>query len=193
METKTDIRKSILRKRMELEAEEVQERSEKICRYITQCQAFLTSDTIYGYVPIRNEADIMPVLRLALRMGKKVALPRTCKEDMDFYLIRDFSELEPGSFSVPEPSENCPSVADSGLMLIPMVAFDLNGNRLGYGKGYYDRYIEKSRKKYQRNNNLYGIAYEFQKVSGIPAEHTDCPLDYIITDNQVLKVRKKEC
>lgn len=187
METKTDIRKRILKKRTELSTDEVKEKSDIICRHIAQNQAFLAADIIYGYMPIRKEADILPVLRLALRMGKTVGLPRVAGDDMDFYRICDFSELETGSFSVMEPAEHCPILKETGMMLIPMTAFDTDGNRLGYGKGFYDRYIRKSRENYKSNNSLFGVAYEFQKTPAIPGEETDCPMDYIITEKSIIK------
>lgn len=179
MERKSDIRCRVLQNRKALTELQVRELSERICKHIMEQEDFLQAKAIYGYMPIQKEVDIKPVLLQALKMGKKVALPRVEEDSMEFYRILDFSQLETGCFRVMEPKRECPLFQEAGLMLVPLVVFDQWGNRIGYGKGFYDRYIHKN----ARHVKLAGVGYELQKVPAIPREAFDYPLEYLVTEN----------
>ncbi len=184
MDRKSVIRKEILEKRKNLTIEQVEDWSEGVCAHIVHNAMFMETEAVYGYMPIQNEADVTSVLQQALSMGKKVALPRVNGEDMDFYLINSLEDVEEGSFHVMEPKTDCPLYESPGLMLVPLVVFDFKGNRIGYGKGFYDRYMKRTE---NIEKTLMGVGYEMQRVDEIPADESDYPLDYFVTE----KVFKK--
>lgn len=187
METKRDIRNRILGLRKSLPRELVEVWSKEICKNILNSEIFLQADAIYGYMPVRNEADIRPVLKRALSMGKLVALPRVSGETMEFYRINSFQDLETGSFHVLEPKAECKLFLGTGMMILPLVVFDREGRRIGYGKGYYDRYISSHKTEKNGPEVLVGAAYKMQGVEKIPYEEHDYPLDYIATETELKK------
>lgn len=182
MERKLDIRNRILRERRALSQEQVEDLSDSVCAHILHNEMFYQAEAIYGYMPIQNEADIRLVLKKALQMGKKVALPRVEGDSMEFYEIQSLEDVEPGSFKVMEPKKDCPLFVESGLMLVPLVVFDNAGNRIGYGKGFYDRYINSHKDAGNGPKILLGVGYEMQRVDKIPADNFDYPMDYLVTE-----------
>lgn len=131
--------------------EQVSVKSEVICKQILDSTEYKAAETILGYYPLGKEVNCLSVLEQALRDGKRVVLPRTGQDcQMDFYEIQSLDEVEEGNFCVMEPRLSCKRfepdmntkrIGRSMLVLVPGVAFDYEGNRYGYGKGYYDRYF----------------------------------------------------
>lgn len=149
---------------------------------------------VCGYISIRGEIDTTPILEEALRQGKSLALPCTTTDasegQMVFRILQNggLSALETGRFGIPEPSEDCHVVAikqlQGSLMLLPGLAFDKSGHRLGYGGGYYDRYLEKA--------SLAGVglctvalAYSALVTDTLPHASFDYPAHIIITEKEV--------
>lgn len=175
---KKDIRKQILAVREGLSEKEVREKSEEICSRLYEMACFRQAEVIYGYMPIRKEADIRPLLKRILEEGKKLALPRVCGDGMDFYQIASFQDLTEGSFHVMEPKEYCKKTEEDGLVLVPGVVFDKRGGRIGYGKGYYDKYFAVHSRKLQK----IGIGYTIQIIDTIPTTSLDIPLDGLVSE-----------
>ena len=138
---------------------------------------------IGGYFPINNEVDDLEILKKFKKKKYKISLPIVKKNfDMDFF---NFSFNEPlivNKYGIPEPKKT--SVVYPDVILIPMVAFDNKLNRLGYGGGYYDRIIEKLKKK--KNFLKIGLAFSMQRINSLPASKYDKKMDYIVTEKYIL-------
>lgn len=132
---------------------------------------------LFSYVSFRREVDTYEIMRRALADGKMVAAPRVSGKEMDFHEISCLEELKKGAYGIPEPAGGklvCPAKGD--LILLPGAAFDRRGRRIGYGGGYYDRYLEK----YPEGCRI-GLAYSFQVLTHLPAEEYDLPADEVLT------------
>lgn len=160
--------------------EEVNRLSGQICRNLLESSLFSEAQYIYAYYPLGNEADICPVLDEAWKSGKRVAFPKVFGETMRFFEVKSFDHLSPGTFGVMEPEEGCPVDWENPLVFTPGVAFDRNGNRMGYGKGYYDRYFGS-----RPGAVMLGVAYELQVTEKIPVGVYDRVLDGVVTENGV--------
>lgn len=183
METKKEIRKQIRKIRNHLEPNVWQDATEKITSNVIQSDLFRESTDLLCYINIEGEVGTHQIIEEAWRLGKNVWVPKVFGDDMEFYCIHSFSELEEGAFGVPEPSgkEEREELA-YGLMIVPGVAFDRKCNRIGYGKGFYDRYI-----KTHPDMNTMGIAFDVQILEQIPTEECDQPLDMVITETLTLE------
>lgn len=159
--------------------------SETITKRILQHPWFQKATTIYLYMSYQEEVDTRELLKEAIRMGKKVAAPKVQGKEMKFYYIESYEELHPGMKGIPEPDgENMYPANDmSALILMPLVGFDKAGNRIGYGGGYYDRYLEQ-----HPSHPTIGLAYSIQEVDELPVEETDWKPDRIVTEKKEVNV-----
>ena len=141
---KSALRRLLFTRRNALSREERIARDEKLCARILSSLVFRKADLVLLYAPVKSEADILPMAKEALRAGKKIAFPR-CTEpgNMRFLTVSSPEELSPGRYGIKEPPEGASPVlpTKNSLCLVPGLAFDLSGNRLGYGGGYYDRFL----------------------------------------------------
>lgn len=183
--SKKEIRKKYKTMRDQMDQREVRTLSERICEHIINLDDFSKAEYIYAYYPLGNEADIRAAVEEAWRLGKRVAFPKVFGDEMRFFEIDDFSHLHPGTFGVMEPEENQPADWQQVLILVPGVAFDMTGNRMGFGKGYYDRYLEQMPEAV-----TVGIAYGLQIAEYIPTEPTDVRLNYVVTEEDIRKIDK---
>ena len=141
--------------------------------------------TIAGYYPSNYEVDILKFLEEAFKKNFKIALPVIkTKTSMNFKLWPFMDPLYVNNFGILEP-ENSEKKIVPDLILVPLVAFDNQLNRIGYGKGYYDRSLKKI-KKNKKNSISLGIAYSFQKCSNVPVNKYDFKLDYILTERGII-------
>lgn len=184
METKREIREKLLQIRRNLPSPKWAEMSDEITAKISCHPWFQKADTIYGYLSYNQEVDTWPLLAFALQEGKKVAVPKVLGQEMEFYYIKSLQEVYPGMKGIFEPEEIAAHLAkdDNALIIMPLVGFDPCRNRLGYGGGYYDRYL----KRHPQNPTM-GIAFSVQEVAEIPAEETDCKPDLIITEEKEVR------
>ena len=134
---------------------------------------------IGGYYPYNHEIDILQILEKFQKKKFTITLPKIKKNSqMNFFQWSTNDPLAVNKFGIPEPISKIVIYPD--VLLVPLVAFDENFNRIGYGGGFYDRYIKKIRK--QKKVLTIGFAYSFQKVKKIPTNNYDIKLDYIITN-----------
>lgn len=163
--------------------EDVIAKSRIICEKLCQSDWYEDCSVIYGYYPLGNEVDCLPFLQQALHDGKQVALPRTMGNcQMEFCGISSLREVNMGRFQVMEPVGNCPVVQkEAAIVLVPGVVFDEEGNRYGYGKGYYDRYLAAFPEL-----RPMALAYEHQVEKQLVVEPTDVPMECIYTENRIL-------
>lgn len=174
-------RKTIKDKRMCMPKEAVNRLSEVITRELLTTEAYRCADTICLYVSTKNEVDTTHIITSALYAGKKVAAPRVRGKEMDFVLFSSLDELAPGSFGVMEPQGDNIITPEDALLIMPGVAFDLECNRIGYGGGYYDKYLAEHKALYS-----IALAYEIQMVDKLEPEGFDVKPDMIITEKRVI-------
>lgn len=177
--------------RADMKKEDVNEKSRHICELLLKSEWYRNCSVIYGYYPLRNEVDCLPFLIQALRDGKRVALPRTDSftASMEFYEITSLEQVKEGNFHVMEPIVECPKIQPQNgmcsVMLVPGVVFDIHGNRYGYGKGYYDRYLAR----FFGLVKTIALAYENQVEQKLDVLDTDILMDYIYTESGIYQDR----
>lgn len=180
-ERKAEIRKERLSLRDAIGIEERLEKSLAIAGF-GEAVAFDPGTVVSGFMPIRSEADIRPLMDFLRRRGARLCVPVVL--DRETILFR---ELRPGvplvdtGFGTRGPGPDAAEL-DPELLLMPLSAFDGSGNRIGYGAGHYDRAIDKLRKK-GLNPRLIGIAFDCQEVASVPAEPHDVALSAVITES----------
>lgn len=181
METKKEIRRALLKRRDELPQMQWDAFSNSIMDKVICHSLFQRTETIYCYMSYHHEVDTRNLISYALNIGKKVAIPKVLGREMEFYYIRSLQDVQPGSKGILEPKGEHGQLANEerALMLMPLVGYDAHNNRLGYGGGYYDRYLQK-----HPEHHTMGLAFTLQKVTEIPVEETDWKLDIIITEEK---------
>jgi len=184
---KKSIRKAILRERNFLLESEILDKSLKIQKNVIKTSIFLDAKTVGIYSNIGSEVQTNLIMENIVNSSKKLAYPRVVGDKIQFFSIEnnDLSKMkvEKNRFNIPEPPYNDSKVIDFfDLLIIPGIAFDRKGYRIGYGYGYYDRYLSK------RNYlNSIGLGYEFQVLDfTIPKMAHDQKLDMIITENRII-------
>ena len=161
-----------------------------IVRHITSLASYRFAEVLLAYHPLDDEIDIRPLIESALAQGKRVALPLCYAEGrMDFFFIQSLDELNDGSFGLKEPSPNAERYdrADpaQALMIIPALVYDNQGYRLGYGRGYYDRYINGF------HGTKAGLCYRMAiHPTPLPHGRFDFAVDYIVTEKGVKLIEK---
>jgi 5-formyltetrahydrofolate cyclo-ligase len=178
-EQKEYVRSYFLTQRSRLAHPEIEEKSLRVCRNLAALECFRTSNRIGLYSPVRNEVDTGEIYSLSKRSGQEFYFPRIDGNDLTFHRVLDPDELKPGKFKIPEPDSNAP-VFEPGkldLILIPGVAFDPSGVRLGYGKGYYDRLLAEI-----PINRRVALAYSFQMSDSLPRREGDVSMGLVVTE-----------
>jgi 5-formyltetrahydrofolate cyclo-ligase len=185
---KTALRKQYRSLRAAIPAEEKQQRDEKICRLILSSASFRYAETILAFYPKDNEVDIRPLLQETLHLGKKLALPR-CEDKhiMTYRLVSSLDELVPAAFGLREPTADAPLFQEcpghSSLCLVPGVVFDAHGYRIGYGGGYYDRFLHSF------HGSVAGLIYRDFIIPNLPRGRYDRFLPIMITDGGMVRAK----
>lgn len=181
LETKKEIREICKKKRDGLKKEFCEEKSMDIQKRILSMTCFKEAENILCYSAIRNEPDLSFLMEEALRLGKKVFLPKVQGEDIFFYEVQDLKACEPGAFSIMEPKmqERYKEEDDSSLVLVPGIVFSTTGERIGFGKGFYDRFL-------CRHKNLLkiGICYDEFITYKWNSDSYDERMNLIVTDKK---------
>lgn len=176
--TKKELRKQILMLRRSLTERDVAERSQIICRRMAGQKLFLESHNICLYMPIQNEVDVTLLFDAAWNMGKSVWLPRVSGDEMQFYVYDRNTPLRVGKYNIKEPDSREQLVPDDKtLVVMPGAVFSENHDRIGYGGGYYDRYLEQN-----PMCHTIAVCYDFQIVENIPAEAHDRKPELVVSD-----------
>ena len=190
--TKTDIRKSMKDKRRSLTENEMELASKEVFRHIVTFEPYRNVDTIYCYASYKEELSTSEIIKQMLNTGKKVALPKVEGENLQFYLITDYSQVTSGYQGIPEPVTNMkalPTIDKPSLMLLPGLAFTKTGERLGYGGGFYDRYLASI--EFGAFVTC-GLGYDFQVVETLPVDERDMSIEYVITPKEVIQCKAME-
>jgi 5-formyltetrahydrofolate cyclo-ligase len=183
---KTSIRQTILNRRRSLAPELCLASSLQVQAQLLSRPEFTAAACVGLYSPIANEVFTEVIFHEAVHRGKRVVYPRICGTELEFFQVGDRQELGPGTFGVLEPKgERRVPLAGIDLAVVPGVAFDLCGHRLGYGKGFYDRAFGNGSEK----PLLIGFAFEMQVVDQLPRESHDVQLDLLVTESRVVDFR----
>lgn len=191
METKALIRKRALAVRDALTEAERMEKSRMIMEKVMALPIYKEADRVLVYVTYKSEVQTHLLIAQALKEGKKVYCPKVKGETMDFYRVFSEDELEKGYKGIREPGENADRLLKEeelaegkSMMLMPGSAFDRDGNRIGYGKGYYDKYLDWI-SNLQRLTTV-AVCFECQMQEGIPTEVYDKKADVVVTEVEVV-------
>jgi len=180
---KSKIRKRILKIRENKNKRKIYIEFSKIFNLIKK-KTSLRKKIIGGYYPVNHEIDDLEILKKFEKKKVKISLPIIKKNfRMNFIQCSLKNVFVINKYGIPEPTEG--KIVYPDILLVPLVAFDRNLNRLGYGAGFYDRSINFLKKR--KNTITIGLAFDFQEVSLIPVSKYDQKLDYIVTNNKILK------
>jgi 5-formyltetrahydrofolate cyclo-ligase len=182
-EQKENVRKILRRKKEAMLPEDRLEKSQRICRHLTEI--FRDKETVMVFTSKEKEVNTRPLIEALFRNGNPVVVPIIVKEDVSLRLsyLEDFSALVPSTFGVPEPiGSEIPALAkDIGTIILPMLGFDRAGGRIGYGAGYYDRFLSKN-----PGLRKIGIAFACQEVGSIPVDENDIRMDAVLTEDGIV-------
>ena len=186
MKSKKQLRQEIISQRLQLSATEILEKSKQIQKKICSHPTFLNAPVIYIYIDYRHEVSTRLIIETAWKLNKVVATPKIIDGEMKFYQIHTFDDLATGTFGILEPVTNECISNNEGLMIMPGVVFDINCHRIGYGKGFYDRYLNR----YPTLDKI-ALAFDLQIVDQIETESHDVNPQFVITESQIY-YKKKE-
>ena len=179
----------MLEKRAQLKTNEILVKSEEIKNKLFQLEEFKNADFIFSFISFKDEVHTHSIIKDSLDLGKRIGVPKTIKKPRQLLVseIKDFDkELEIGYYNILAPKKEFERIVDPklvDLVLVPGLAFDKYGFRLGYGGGYYDRFFEKIHKDIPK----IAICFNMQMVDIVPTDSYDIPVDYIITESKIIR------
>ena len=173
---KQELRRTIRERKRAMTEEEIVERSNALAEKFYNTPAYQAASTIYGYLPYNQEVRTVPMLQRALDDGKRVAVPKVYGEEMRFIYLEDLTQVSKGYAGIPEPIADAPVAEDKqALVLMPGLAFDPQGHRIGYGGGFYDKFLAK-----EPHHPTLALCYEFQMQAHLDTEEFDIPVDTVL-------------
>ncbi len=173
---KKALRAAIRAQKRAMTEEQIWEKSRLLGEQLRADPLYRQASCIYGYLPYNQEVRTTDMLRQALLDGKRVAVPKVYGDTMRFLYITDFSQIAPGYCGIPEPAFDEPVAQEAdALVLMPGLAFDRNGNRMGYGGGFYDQFLAR-----EPEHPTVALCYDFQMVESVPVEDFDRPVDRVL-------------
>ena len=182
-DAKSSLRQEYLALRASIPTDKKEALDKKICALTTSLASFRFADTVLIYSPIGSELNVMPIAEKAWAMGKRVAFPRSnaALKTMDFKYVGSADELIEGEYSIPEPAEDAESVKDfsRSICIVPGLIFDREGYRIGYGKGFYDRFFNSY------NETKIGLAYYGFILDYVPRGRFDKHVDILVSEKGV--------
>lgn len=175
---KQALRAQIREKKRAMTEEEIVSRSMALTEKFLSTDAYRQAKTIYGYLSYNQEVRTGPLLAQVLKDGKAMAVPKVCGEEMRFILMTDLDAVAKGYAGIPEPIADGPIAQDpTALVLMPGLAFDRQGRRLGYGGGFYDKFLAA-----EPNHPKIALCYDFQLLPALETDSHDIPVDLVIWD-----------
>jgi len=181
---KRSIRETLLKQRRHLSLDTCLTKSLQAQARLMTSKEFTAAAIIALYQPVFNEVFTEAIFHGSRQAGKVVVYPRVRGTALEFVRVDELAGLVPGRFGILEPvGTELVAVAAIDLMVVPGVAFDLGGHRLGYGKGFYDRALHAQ----PLRGVLVGLAFDFQIVPELPAEGHDIPMDLLVTEERIIQ------
>jgi len=184
---KDKIRKQVLDARFKITPEQRRAKSAEIESRLFGLPEYLAASLILFYASFQSEVETHHMIRRALAEGKRVALPKVKGKELELFEITSFdADVLPGAWGIPEP-EGCrrAELKDIGLIVIPGAAFDEQGNRIGYGAGFYDKLLPLYK------GRTAALAFELQIVPTAPSDAHDIPMQKIVTEKRIIEARSK--
>ena len=178
------IRSQIRSFKRKLTMEQMLERSEEIANQLYETEEYQSARIVYTYFSYNQEVNTKNIILHALAHGKKVALPKVVKDKIEFYYINKLEDVQIGYQGIYEPTSELQANETEILMLMPGLAFDCKGNRMGYGGGYYDKYLLEKESSIQVK---IALAYDFQVIDHVNVEPHDQKVDRIITESRLIR------
>lgn len=184
---KEELRRDMRAKRRAMTAGEVQEKSAEIQKRLFSLDCIKNAGTVCTFISAFKEPDTTEIIQKLRKTGKNIAVPVTDTENVTLSLsyIDSLEDFKKGAYGIPEPKiMDIAHAADIDVILVPGLAFDKNGGRMGFGKGFYDRLLSDTRAV------KIGLCYEFQLFDKIPTETHDVPMDLIVTEERIWRTVK---
>ena len=173
---KKALRAAIRQQKRAMTEDQIVSKSEMLGRLLSENELYKNAKTFYGYLPYNQEVRTVPMLEQALRDGKRVAVPKCYGEEMKFIYMDDLSQVAPGYAGIPEPIADGPIADDpTALVLMPGMAFDPQGHRIGYGGGFYDKFLAA-----EPDHPTLALCYDFQMLPHLETEEFDIPVDCVL-------------
>lgn len=173
---KKALRQQIREKKRAMTAQQIEYASRDLGRQFAESPLYRAARTIYGYLPYNQEVRTVPMLQRALDEGKRVAVPKVYGDEMKFIYLDDLSKVEKGYSNIPEPIADGPVADDAtALVLMPGLAFDHHGHRIGYGGGFYDKFLAA-----EPGHPTLALCYDFQMLPHLETEEFDMPVDCVL-------------
>lgn len=173
---KQELRAHIRQLKRAMTEEEIQAASQQLGVLFAASEAYQQAKTIYGYLPYNQEVRTTQMLQKALEDGKRIAVPKCYGDEMRFIYLDDLSLVEKGYCGIPEPIADGPIADDpTALVLMPGLAFTKDGARMGYGGGFYDKFLAA-----EPNHPTLALCYAFQMVDHLDTEAHDIPVDTVL-------------
>ena len=170
------LRRQIREKKRAMTLEQIQHASSNLGEQFAASPLYRAASTIYGYLPYNQEVRTVPMLQRALDEGKRVAVPKVYGDEMKFIYLDDLSAVEAGYAGIPEPIADGPVAEDkTALVLMPGMAFDPAGHRIGYGGGFYDKFLAA-----EPEHPTLALCYDFQMLPYLETEEFDMPVDCVL-------------
>jgi 5-formyltetrahydrofolate cyclo-ligase len=185
---KASIRKLALKKRQEIPPQIRGQKSLRIKENLFGLREFKDAKIVLFFASFRDEVETIGMIKEALDMGKRVYLPKVEGNSLGIYEIEGLSDLKAGFMGIPEPEADRDKKRDINqvnVIIVPGAAFDTDGNRLGYGKGYYDRLLRGNAAP------LIALAFEEQVFEGLPSEPHDVRMDIVVTEKRIIWTKKR--
>lgn len=181
--TKKEIRTEVKKHRREATPEQIRADSNAICEKFLSLSEYKEAAIVFAYMDCKNEVETKMVIEQCWKDGKTVAVPKVFGKIMKYYVIHSYDDLEEGYYGIPEPKyeQLQEIVCEEGLMILPGVAFDVSRHRVGYGGGFYDRYLEE-----HPDMKKIAFAFEFQMFEEVPFEEFDRQPEKIITEKRII-------
>ncbi|WP_160683452.1 5-formyltetrahydrofolate cyclo-ligase [Clostridium sp. C2-6-12] len=184
------LRKEVLEKRNNLDLDKKEEMDKEILKKFYETQYYREAKKIFIYISYASEINTKKIINKALKDNKKIYVPRTefKTRNMDAVEITSLDNLVQSTYGILEPSIEAPYIDPNelDLIVVPGVAFDRKGGRMGYGAGFYDRYFKKIKKENKNKIVKLALAYDLQMLDKVPMSEQDVPVDYILTENQFI-------
>ena len=181
---KKSLREHLLERRDNTSFDLLKIASKKMQKRINKVYAFKDAQKVGLYYPIGSEILTQDIIQELISKGKQVFLPKMIGENLEFRKIEDFSSLEIGRFDIMEPKDDCPSDEDLDIIVVPTVGISPSGVRLGYGHGFYDKFLAK------KDTITISPVLEKQIIKNIPKSDHDINMDWIITEDRMFQTEK---
>lgn len=181
---KAALRGVLLERRDGMSADMIEIASSEISARLKSVPEFRAARSVACYYPTGSEVLTHEIIHELLRLGRRVCLPRVAGDGLEFRQIADLGRLERGAFGIMEPGDSCSACTEFDAVIVPAVGVSMDGARLGYGHGYYDRFLPRC------GATSIALSYARQVVGSVPSDMHDARVDWIVTERECVRTRR---